>query len=297
MINPNIKTFLMVADSGSFSAASDELFISKVSIMNQINTLEKEIGVTLFQRTNQGVSLTEAGKSFYKNSQLLMELSEKFILEAKQIGSTVSKTIRIGTSLMRPYKSLIDLWDKIGNHDQRFQFLVVPFIDDIDSMTPLLESIGDKIDCFVTACGSMDILMEYNFLPFHSCECAIAMPRNHPLAKKKILYFEDLENESLLLVKKGTSYVIDELRDEIYNNHPNINIIDYDGFYGISTFNLCEQQGYLMQTLDIWEDLHPSLVTVPVKWKYKLPFGIIYEKSPSSQVKSFIDIIAKYITQ
>ena len=119
------------------------------------------------------------------------------------------------------------------------------------------------------------------------------MSKKHPLAKKETLRWKDLDGESLLLLKRGDSYILDEMRDDIVCNHPSINIIDFDGFYDISAFNLCEQQGYLMETLDMWVSLHPSLATIPVEWKYEIPYGIIYAKNPSETVKKFIDMSAE----
>ena len=113
--------------------------------------------------------------------------------------------------------------------------------------------------------------------------------KKHRLAKKEILHWEDLEGESLLLVKRGESYVL----DEIHLVHPFIQIVDFDGYYDLSAFNLCEQREYLMETLDMWASLHPSLATIPVNWDYVMPYGIIYSKKPSDTVKTFIDVISK----
>ena len=292
LLNPYIKAFLKAAKCGSFSSAAEQLYISKVSVMNQINALESHVGVPLFDRTHQGVSLTDAGKSFYKNAEAMVRLSEDSIHEARQIGGVMSRTIRIGTSMMRPCNSLVELWENIDAGSQKYQFSIVPFNDDADSLNAMLASLGDRIDCFVTPCGSTSILMNYSFLPFGSCKCAIAMSKKHPLAKKEILHWEDLEGESLLLVKRGESYVLDEMRDEIHRVHSSTQIVDFDGYYDLSAFNLCEQQGYLMETLDMWASLHPSLTTMPVNWEYEMPYGIIYAKKPSDTVKTFIDIIA-----
>ena len=97
----------------------------------------------------------------------------------------------------------------------------------------------------------------------------------------------------MLLVKRGESYVLDEMRDEIQRIHTSVHIVDFDGYYGLSAFNLCEQRGYLMETLDMWATLHPSLATVPVNWDYEMPYGIIYAKTPSDTVKTFIAAISK----
>ena len=293
MLNPYIKAFLRVAKCGSFSSAAEQLYISKVSVMNQINALEAHIGVPLFERTHHGVLLTDAGKSFYKKAEAMVRLSEESIHEARQIGGAVSKTIRIGTSIMRPCNSLIELWENADSDSTEYQFSVVPFNDDVDSLNAMLAAIGDKIDCFVTPCGSMSMLMNYSFLPLGSRKCAIAMSKKHPLAKKEVLRWEDLEGESLLLVKRGESYVLDEMRDEIHRIHTSVHVVDFDGYYDLSAFNLCEQRGYLMETLDMWASLHPSLATIPVNWDYEMPYGIIYAKTPSDTVKTFIAAISK----
>ena len=46
-----------------------------------------------------------------------------------------------------------------------------------------------------------------------------------------------------------------------------------------------------METLDIWKDVHPSLVTIPVEWEYTMPYGIVYAKTPSRAAQNFIQMI------
>lgn len=293
MLNPYIKTFVKVAGCGSFSSAAEQLYISKVSVMNQINSLESHIGVPLFERTHHGVALSAAGQAFYKSAEKMLRLSENAIYEARKIGGASSKNIRIGTSLMRPCNALIDLWETISGGNQEYRFSIVTFSDGADSLNAILSNLGTAIDCVVTPCGSTRLLANYNFLPLGACKCAVALSKKNPLAKKEVLRWEDLEGNTLLLVRQGDSYVLDELRDDILVNHKTIQIVDSDGFYDMSTFNLCEQQGYLMETLDLWSNLHPSLVTIPVKWKYEMPYGIMYARDPTDHVKAFIDSLAK----
>lgn len=288
MLNPDILTFLKVADYGSFSAASEKLYLSKVSIMNRINRLENRVGVSLFLRTNHGVTLTEAGKSFYANARRIAEISSAAIEEARKIGGNQTKIIRIGTSLMRPCNKLIELWESLTTPHPDYQFNIVPISDDGEGLLRFLNSLRRTIDCFVSPCGSTRIMMNYGFLPLTSYPYAIAMSRKHHLAQKAILTWEDLEGEKLLLVKRGESYIVDEIRDEIALHHPNITVIDFNGYYDVRAFNQCEQQGYLMGTLALWSTLHPALQTVPVSWGYQMPYGIIYEKTPSQTVREFL---------
>lgn len=70
--------------------------------------------------------------------------------------------------------------------------------------------------------------------------------------------------------------------------------MDTPHFYDTSVFNACEQTGCMMETLDIWKDVPPSLVTIPVEWEYTMPYGIVYAKNPSHATQNFIQTIQGY---
>ena len=72
MYNPQLETFLRVADAGSFNKASEELFITPTAVIKQINLLEDSLGVKLFDRTHRGLNLTKAGKSLYQDAKYII---------------------------------------------------------------------------------------------------------------------------------------------------------------------------------------------------------------------------------
>ncbi|MCB5410549.1 LysR family transcriptional regulator [Pseudogemmobacter faecipullorum] len=59
-----IRSFLEVAESGSFAAASDRLFVTQSAVSLRIQRLEDQLGQPLFSRSNDGVALTTAGREF-----------------------------------------------------------------------------------------------------------------------------------------------------------------------------------------------------------------------------------------
>ena len=63
MYNPQLETFLCVAECGSFNKAAERLYISPPAVIKQINLLEESLNLQLFIRTHRGLQLTEAGKS------------------------------------------------------------------------------------------------------------------------------------------------------------------------------------------------------------------------------------------
>lgn len=62
MYNPQLETFLRVADAGSFNKAAEESYITPTAVIKQINLLEESLGVKLFDRSHRGLQLTKAGR-------------------------------------------------------------------------------------------------------------------------------------------------------------------------------------------------------------------------------------------
>ena len=99
-----------------------------------------------------------------------------------------------------------------------------------------------------------------------------------------------------MVLRRGDSAVLNQIRDDILENHPQIRIADVPNFYDTSIFNECEQMNYVMETLDIWADIHPSLITLPMEWEYEIPYGIVYAKKPSKSVRAFIDVVEERLS-
>lgn len=293
MYRKELTTFISVAEQGSFLKASKELYITPASVMNQMNKLETDIGVKLIERTNQGTQLTAAGRSVYKDAKKIIKQAETAVIRARQIAGNEKKTICIGTSILRPCKTLIDLWAEVDDGTLPVTIRIVPFDDSPAGMDAMLETLGKEIDCFVSPCDSLAWQEQYNILALRQGKCCIAVPRKHRLAKKECLHWNDLDGETLMLVKRGNSPVLNRLHDEIESNHPEIGIVDIPHFYDTDIFNECEQTGCMMETLDIWKDVHPSIITIPMEWDYTMPYGIVYAKQPSEQMRKFIRIIQK----
>ena len=296
MYTRELITFITVADQGSFLKAAKELYITPASVMNQMNKLESIIGVKLIERTNQGVYLTASGRSIYQDAKHMIEFADEAIKKARQIAASEQNIIRIGTSILRPCKRLIDLWSKIDDGSLPFQINIVPFDDDPAGLDSVLSSLGHQVDCFVGPCDSIQWRSQHSIFLFDKLPCRIAVPRKHHLSKKKSLCWSDLDGEDFMIIRRGDSSVLNQMRDDILENHPQIRIVDAPNFYDTSIFNECEQMNYLMETLDIWTDIHPSLVTLPMEWEYEIPYGIVYAKKPSRAVTDFIEIIQNNIS-
>ena len=90
-----LEYFVTLASIQHYTRAAEQLMISQPSLSNTIAALEKELGVTLFDRTGKQVVLTEPGAVFYAGAQQALELLEEARI-AVQVGHTDSQRVRIG---------------------------------------------------------------------------------------------------------------------------------------------------------------------------------------------------------
>lgn len=77
MLLRQIKYFVTVVDTGSFTEAAEECFISQSAISQQILSLEKELGVQLLVRSTRRFTLTEPRKYLYSHGKKLLGETEK----------------------------------------------------------------------------------------------------------------------------------------------------------------------------------------------------------------------------
>ena len=91
-----IKYFQAVVRAGSFSEAAQSCYISQSAISQQVQALERELGVTLLKRENRRFSLTPAGEHFYRQSLLLMADFDRLCKETKRIAQGEDFALRIG---------------------------------------------------------------------------------------------------------------------------------------------------------------------------------------------------------
>ena len=122
--------------------------------------------------------------------------------------------------------------------------------------------------------------------------CAVSI--HHRLATKDKLKIEDLYGENLLLMHRDWSCYVDELRDELWKNHPKIHIVDFD-FYSMDVFNRCENSNDVLLAIPGWANVHPLLKVLPVEWDYSIPYGLLHSPTPSETVKRFLKAAGKVI--
>lgn len=293
MYNPQLETFLCVAESGSFNRAAEKLYISPPAVIKQINLLEGSLGVRLFVRTHRGLQLTEAGKSLTQDAKYIIQYCKDSVTRAKNAMENSGEVIRIGTSPMTPAQVLVDLWPKLQENCPGTKFQLVPFDNTPENAREILANLGRNIDVVagifdetmlnLRQCAGLEISRE----PI--C-CAVSV--HHRLARQDRLTVPDLYGEKLMLMRRDWSHYVDLLRDDLWKNHPQIQIVDFS-FYDVNAFNQCENNNCVLMAVEKWQYVHPLLKILPVDWGYTIPYGLLHSPAPSPVVQRFLQAVAK----
>lgn len=291
MYNPQLVTFIHVADAGSFNKAAEQSYITPTAVIKQINLLEDNLGVKLFERTHRGLALTKAGISLYQDAKYIIGYCNDSVIRARNAMQENTNVLRIGTSPMTPAQILVELWPKIHELCPEIKFQLVPFDNTPENAREILGNLGHNID---VVAGIFDDTM----LDLRRCAgfeiskepicCAVSI--HHRLARKNRLEIKDMYGENLMLMHRGWSYYVDRLRDDIWENHSRINIIDFD-FYNVDVFNRCENSNGILMATKAWTNVHPLLKIIPVEWEHSIPYGLLHSPEPSGTVQRFLSAV------
>lgn len=111
MFERKILIFMAVVEGGSFSAAGKALFMSQSAVSQQINNLEEELGVLLFDRNHYRPKLTEAGEFYYEE---VKRLKNYYVHVVTYMQNRTQKHITIGYTTSCAYQIASDFIDKYG---------------------------------------------------------------------------------------------------------------------------------------------------------------------------------------
>lgn len=99
-----LKAFISVADSGSFSQAAKQLYVSQPALSQSIKQLETHFTVDLIKRTSHSFTLTEAGKLLYSHAVNVVALTEMMESDMKALRNSFDDKLLVGaTSVIGGY--------------------------------------------------------------------------------------------------------------------------------------------------------------------------------------------------
>ena len=281
MYRPQLKTFLTVCETGSFSKAAEALFITPSAVLQQIRSLEADLGTPLFLRSTKGVSLTPAGEYLSRRGAAFVQMSEEMRRDLRSIAS-VDKRICVGTSIMEKVRLLYELWVLYSDEEKdcEIQMMNIEMSHNIPAGVELIESVNSGVAW----------MREWEFLEICKVPFGFAVVKDHPLASRPVLTLEDLRQESVLTLEDGSCDAVAELlallkRSGIPVQNPNTR-----------GTNLLWESAFRRDVLLVpmcWSDILINMKVLPFEREFLLPYGIFYRPAPHPAVRRFLDFIER----
>jgi DNA-binding transcriptional LysR family regulator len=198
-----LKYFIGIAEELHFGRAAEKLNVTPSALSQQIQLLESELGVDLFDQqkrtTFRRVELTEAGHIFWEEARKTVQFSEKAIEKARN-AHLKKRSIKLGifrNILPERVEKIVQLWTKPYPN---LEIKIVEFASVIAVQEALQK---DIIDLGLT-------LMPLNFdgldcVIYDETYLGILMPKSHALAGKAVIKLSDLKNEKWIDYGKGVN--------------------------------------------------------------------------------------------
>jgi len=193
-----LEIFCKIVETGSFSKAAEEVYLTQSSVSERIANLEKAIGAKLFDRLGRKVVLTDAGRLLYKRAKRLLEEKERVWAEIQDFLGIKKGELKIGGSTIPGEYMLPRIIKKFNDS--------YPLIN-----IKLTISDSKKIQNMVLD-GELQLGIVGFIVPDQNIECiklwkdelVIAVPKNHRWSKRKEIEWEELLKEPFILRERGS---------------------------------------------------------------------------------------------
>lgn len=280
-----LSCFLAVADYLNFGQAAQQLHVTHPAVSQQIQSLEKELGVKLFHRTTRTVKLTEEGKMFLRDAQQITEISAraKRRFEGVADGKTI-ETLTVGfynfSSMFLMTETLERLREIRPEVHPRLR--TIPF----QHIYQMLEE-GD-LDAVVGLKDAPVRKSDILYKEIAKAEMVCVLPMRHPLSGEKELTFDDLQGERLvLLVPPARMPMVSKVQGELLGERSPAECYFCESAEDISVLVIA---GYGVSVLpEFMIPDSPLIVKIPFRGVDPISFGI-YHKSVQGNpsLKAFI---------
>ncbi|URZ09181.1 LysR family transcriptional regulator [Clostridium felsineum] len=293
-----LKYAIKISNCGSINIAANKLFITQPSLSNAIKELERELNISIFERTNRGVSVTTAGAEFLGYARQVVEQAE--LLEKKYFNKKPwPQHFSVSTQHYAfSVNAFVDLIKEYGNDEYEFSLRETKTYEIIDDVKNLRSEIGIL---YLNEFNSkiLNKLFKESNLKFTKLFVAnphVFISKSNPLSKKSEVAIQDLEDYPYLCFEQGeyNSFHFSEEILSTLSHKKTIRVSDRATLFNL----LIGLNGYTISTGILNSDLNgDDIIAVPLAADEAITVGFISHKSISlsNLAKIYIDALHKAI--
>src|SRR2546421_1000178 len=191
----DLRYFVAVADNLGFSRAAQTLEISQPALSRQIKSLEKELGIRLFDRVGRRTLLTAAGADLLDRGRALLHESESIKGRASDFAGGSRGLLRLGATPHAYASFVARLLARFRRENPQIEITLVE-----DGAANLVEAV--RLGSIHVAVASLPIGTGLEGRPLFPFGVVAVVPRSNALAARKALEVAQLASEPLLLMNR-----------------------------------------------------------------------------------------------
>lgn len=192
MIDVKLITLLKVYETGNYTRAAEKLALTQPAVSQHIKLLERELDVTLFDRTGSKIKPTPEGKLVIQYAERVVSLYETLQQALVDRKHTIDR-LRVGVTHTSESNIVSEVLAKYTEQNENMKITIQT--DGINSLHDMLRNY--KIDIAIVEGGVADPSIKSIML---DTDCLVlAVSNEHPLAKKRSVKLEELKSERMIL--------------------------------------------------------------------------------------------------
>lgn len=291
-----LKYALTIADCGSMNEAAKQLFLSQPSLSETMKELENEIGLDIFLRSNRGIVITPEGEEFLGYAR---QVTEQFgLLQSKYIDRNLKEKFSVSTQHYTfAVKAFVETVKQVGMEHYEFAVHETTTYSVIENVKNFKSEIGVlyENDFNEKVLNKMFKENGLEFVELFQCDTFVYLWSGHPLAEKKVIAMEELDDYPCLSFDQGKNnslYLAEEMKStyeykRLIKANDRATLLNL--MRGLNAYTLCSGI--------ICEDLNGNdYKAIPLKETEKMKIGYIKRKGAkiSHIGECYVEELKKY---
>ncbi len=201
-----LHIFRSVAEHGSYSRAAAALYLSQPGVSLQVKSLERSIGLPLFEKVGRTLHLTEAGRELLSYSERIFGLIDETRLVMEELGGGRRGTVKVAASTSA---GIYIVPTALGAFHKEFSGVKLT-LDVLNRFTVQKRLLDNEVDLAVM--GLIEDTHDLEVAQFVPNELVVIAAPEHPLSSRTNISLEELTRETFLLREAGSGTRIDTQR-------------------------------------------------------------------------------------
>lgn len=281
-----IREFVKLAECCSFQKTAAELYISDSALSKHIRAMEKELGVSLFDRTSRKVELNQNGQAFYPHAKEIVAQYDEFRNKLAEMVQQDEKRLSIGAL---GYMSAYGLYSTIAQFRYIRPDIHIAVSEDKE---PILMKMLDDGKCDFVFTTSEQRFWDYPRELYRTDQLVAVMSNENGLSKQECVTIEQLSSEQLIIHDPQIDYdpfwclcqntnFVPHVKARVCFNSTILKLVELDE--GISVMSKIQAEEYIK----------PGVVMLPLSPNISFHAYAVYNKNRklSGNAQCFLDFL------